>query len=204
MALLTSEVDRIRFECGYNVLDVGAEPYIGVTALFDQVIAAYLRDGASTTCATTVNAATSYTPVALTLTSATGFTSGDRVVIDVDSRREFATIQSLSGAVATVQLKGAHSGTYPVTVEGGESMVRAILGKLDGVVAQIESAASGAGLKRAEDVEWYADGGTMSGSGRIGTLNKLRDQWRDELCSLLGVRNMWRARRGAGLSTVLY
>lgn len=204
MALLTSEIDRIRFETGHNVLDVGAEPYIGVTALFDQVIAAYLRDGATTTSATAVTAATTHTPVAITLASATGFAAGARVIVDVDTRQEAATIQSLAGAVATVQLTKAHSGTYPVTVEGGESMVRAILARLNSVVSQIESAASGAGLKRAEDVEWYPDGGAMSGSGRMGTLNKLRDRWRDELCSLLGVRNMWRVRRGSGLSVALY
>lgn len=204
MALLQSEVDRIRYECGYNVLDAGAEPYIGVTALFDQVIATYLRAGATTTSATAVVVADEPTPVALTLASATGFAAGARVIIDVDTRQEVATVQSITGAAITVQLSKAHTGTYPVTVEGGESMVRAILKRIDATVVQLEAAASGSGLKRAEDIEWYAEGQFGSGSGRMGALEKQRGRWRDELCSLLGVRNLWRYRRGANLTVAMY
>lgn len=204
MSLLPSEVDRIRYECGYNVLDAGAEPYIGVTAIFDQVIATYLRSGASTTSTTAVTIAGEPTPVALTLGSAIGFAAGARVIIDVDTRQEAATVQSATGATITVQLSKAHSGTYPVTVEGGESMVRTILGRIDACVTQIENAASGSGLKRAEDIEWYAEGQFGSGSGRMGALEKQRGRWRDELCSLLGVQNLWRLRKGANLTVAMY
>lgn len=39
MSLLPSELATIRAELGFNVLTIGAEPYIGVTSVFDQVIA---------------------------------------------------------------------------------------------------------------------------------------------------------------------
>ena len=57
MALLTSELMRIRAELGYNALGVGAEPYVGITAVFDQIVKVYLNAGATTTSATAVTAA---------------------------------------------------------------------------------------------------------------------------------------------------
>lgn len=204
MALLDSEVDRIRFECGYNLLEVGAEPYIGVSALFDQVVQRYLRDGAATTSTTAVTAATSPTAVALTLADATDFAAGQRIVIDVDGSQETATIRSISGSAVTVLLSLAHSGTYPVTVEGGETIVRAILRKLDNVTEQLATSASGAGLKRVDEVEWYADGTGSNATGRFAMLTRQRAFWRDELCSALGVANLWRMRGGSSLSVSLY
>lgn len=38
MALLDSELARIKWHLGFNLLDVGATPYIGVAAIFEQVI----------------------------------------------------------------------------------------------------------------------------------------------------------------------
>lgn len=201
MALLTSELRRIRAELGYNILNAGAEPYIGVHAMFETVIAAFTQAGATTTSSTTVVAATSPTPSTLTLASATGFSSGDVVVIDVDSRQERATIQSLSGASATVLLLSAHTGTYPVTVEGGEAIVRDILRKLYSLSnpgGQLEGFASTAGLKRAEDIEWFSN--ASGGSSKFDDLKKLRMYWRDELASVLGVPNLWRYKGGGGRS----
>jgi hypothetical protein len=202
MALLTSELRRIRVELGYNALNAGAEPYIGVHAMFETVIAAFLQAGATTSSITNVVAASAPTPVAITLTDATGFSAGDVVVLDVDSRQERATIQALSGSSMTVQLMGAHSGaSYPVTVEGGEAIVRDILRKLYSLSnpgGQLEGFASTAGLKRAEDIEWYANG--SGGSSQFDDLKKLRMYWRDELASALGVTNLWRYRGGGGRS----
>lgn len=42
MALTTAELTRIKAELGFNVLQSGAEPYIGVTLLFEQIIAVYM------------------------------------------------------------------------------------------------------------------------------------------------------------------
>src|SRR5512139_2281259 len=98
MALTDAEIARIKNHCGYNLLTVGALPYIGYVSLFDQVIQPYLTGGASTTSSTAVTAATSATPATLTLSSASGFTAGDIAIVDVDARQERVTIQSVSGS----------------------------------------------------------------------------------------------------------
>ena len=205
MALLQSELLRVKAELGYNVLGIGALPYVGYTALFDSVIAPYLTAGAQTTSSTAVVAASSPTPSTLTLASASGFAEGDIVIVDVDSRQERATIQRLSGTSATVLLSLAHTGSsYPVTVEGGEAMVRDMLRKLQalsGPGGKLESFAGTAGLKRAEDIEWYPNS-SGGGSSQFADLKKLRAYWRDELASLLGVPNLWNYKGGAGCSEI--
>jgi hypothetical protein len=151
MALTTSDLAKVRAELGYNTLSVGAEPYISYVAVFDVVIKTYMQGGASTTSSTTVAAAATPTAVTLTLASATGFTAGDRVVVDVDSLQESATIRSVSGATISVLLSLAHAGTYPVTVEGGETLLRALLKKIDALKDQFSQVVQTAGLKRAEE-----------------------------------------------------
>lgn len=194
MALLTSEIVRIKFELGYNVETIGASPYIGISAIFESVIATYTQAGATTTSATAVTAASSATPVALTLASATGFAAFDTVVIDVDARQERATVQSLTGSVITVLLTGTHSGTYPVTVEGGEAIVRDLLRQLRAVGysgGRIESTVGTAGIRRVDDIEFFGDSTTVS------QMRQVRDHQmylRDELASALGVENLSKAR----------
>jgi hypothetical protein len=200
VALLTSELRRIREELGYNVLDAGADPYISVHAVFDTVIATYMQGGASTTSSTTVTAASTATPVTLTLASATGFTAGDKVAIDVDDRYEQAHVQTVSGSTITVLLTLAHSGTYPVTVDGGEMIVREILREIAKVKGKMSNAASTAGLKRADEVEWYPG---RKGNGPFDALRAMLDFWRDELATTLGVQNLRKARWG-GAVPVLY
>ncbi len=56
MALLDSEIARIKAELGYNLLTTGAVPYIGVTQVFEQVIQQNVLAGAKTTSATVVTA----------------------------------------------------------------------------------------------------------------------------------------------------
>ena len=58
MALLESEIIRLRFECGYNLLNAGAEPYVSVVAIFNQVIATYMQAGATTTSSTSAGSPT--------------------------------------------------------------------------------------------------------------------------------------------------
>jgi hypothetical protein len=200
VSLSASELARIRAELGYNVLTVGAEPYISYHALFDVVIQPYLQAGTATTSATAVTAATSPTPVTLTLTSATGFSAGVRVVIDVDARQEVATIQSLSGTSMVVHLSKAHSGTYPVTVEGGETIVRGILRQLDrltGVGGQLESSATTSGIKKVDEIEFFGE----SSEDKTAGIQSLISYWRDELASALGVVNL-RDLRGGQLAEV--
>lgn len=202
MALLDSEIQRIKYELGFNVVGAGAEPYISIYQIFDQVIAMYITAGASTTATTTIAASSVAAPASITLASATGFTAGARIVIDVDARQEIVTLQSLSGAVATALLTKTHTGTYPVTVEGGESIIREILAELRNVQGKLFASAGNAGLKRAEDIEWFPG---VSGVGALlTTLKEQRNVYRDELASALGVVNLHRLRGVASLSPVLY
>lgn len=202
MALSDAEVMRIKAELGYNVLTIGALPYVGYTALFDQIIQPYMQAGAATTSTTTVAAATTATPATLTLASGTGFASGNRVVIDVDDRQEVVTAQNVSGTSLTALLTLAHSGTYPVTVEGGETLIREQLARLRAINAQITAAPGTAGIKRVDVIEFY--GGGSGGASQIDVLYKQRDRARDELASMLNVENRWRSRRGAGQTVALY
>lgn len=211
MALLTSELTDLRVALGYNALGVNAEPYVEYHAIFDRVVVAYLQAGATTTSSTAVVASSNgaFAPVTLVLASATGFTAGDRVIVDVDTRQEEATAQSLSGTNLTVQLKLAHTGTYPVTVDGGETIVRRLLRRIHAVQDQmakpttLQMAGSG-GLKKVDEIEWHGLSTTAYWSTPFGTLSKELMRLRDELASALGVQNLFRVRQGGGLSMAVY
>ncbi len=201
MSLLDSEVARIKAELGYPLLSNSAEPWISTVAVFEQVIQPYLTAGASTTSTTTVTAASAPTPVTLTLASATGFTVGDRIVVDIDSRQESSTLQTISGTSATLILQKAHTGTYPVTVEGGESIIREVLLKIAGVKEKLAQNYGAGELRRVDEVEFYQSGGQDTYFGALGQNLMF---WRNELAGLLGIPNMW-ARKISNLSrTAVY
>lgn len=191
MGLTAAELRRVKYELGYSLLSVGAEPYISFVSLFDQIVQPFLTAGTATTSGTQVEAAITPTPVSLTLASGTGVTAGDRVVIDVDARQEVATIQHVTGSTIKVLLSFDHTGTYPVEVEGGCSIVRGILRKLDAIGGlgtnsdALSKALSTAGLKRVDEIEFF--GGGLSSQTRIGQVKALQNYWRDELASVLGV-----------------
>ncbi len=209
MALTSSEVRRIKYELGYGLLSVAAEPYVSYVSLFDQIIQPYLTAGAATRSSTSVTAADEPTPVTLTLVSAADFAVGDRVVIDVDARQESATIQALTGTSMTVLLMGTHSGSYPVEVEGGCSIVRGILRKLQAINGlgasasfdAISKALATAGIKKMDEIEFF--GGDMTSQTRIGQVKSLQNYWRDELASVLGVVRL-NAGGGGGGSVSMY
>lgn len=210
VALLTSELTDLRVALGYNALGVNAEPYVEYHAIFDRVVVEYLQAGASTTSATAVVASTvGFVPVTLVLASATGFTAGDRIIVDVDTRQEEATAQSLSGANLTVQLKLAHSGTYPVTVDGGETIVRRLLRQIRNVRDQmnkpttLQMAGSG-GIKKVDEIEFHGLNTSSYWATPYGGLKKQLMDLRDELASSLGVQNLFRVRQGGGLSMAAY
>lgn len=203
MALTDAEVQRLRYELGYPNLDTAAEPYIGIVAVFQQVIQPYTLGGAATTSSTPVTAATTPTPQSLALADATGFSAGAIVVVDVDSRQERATVQSLSGASLTVQLSLAHSGTYPVVLESGESIIRDILKELRAVSDSISNLKDRVGLKQVDDVQFFGGGQTLASQGidpMTHTLN-LREYWRDELARCLGVPRL-NAKNSSGGSEI--
>lgn len=197
MALLDSEIARLRYEIGFSTLASGAEPYIGIAAVFTNVVQTYALAGAKTTSATAVTAATALTPVTLTLAAATGFEQFAQVVVDVDDRQELATVSAVSGSTIVVHLTKAHSGTYPVTVEGSESLIRSLLRRLVESEATLTGSVKSAGIARADDVEFFPSGAGASKS-RIEEVRAYREYLRDEL---------WRAvfggsRRGGGSGRV--
>jgi len=201
MALTTAELDRIKFELGYNLLGIGAVPYIGITQLFEQVIQPYLATGINTTSSTTVVASATAVPATLTLADVTGFAAGARVVVDVDDREEIVTVQSVVGSTITALFKLDHSGTYPVIIEGAESIVRNILRQIRGVQDKITSASNTAGLKRVDVIEFY---GNSVATSQTLQLQGLLSFWRDQLASALGVRSLWRERGASGQVLSLY
>ncbi len=192
MALLDSEASRIKAELGYSVLTSGAIPYRDVWNTFDLVIKDYVQSGATTTCATPVTKLDSgeLQQVTLSLADATGFASNVAVVIDVDARQERATSQNLSGTALTVLISGTHSGTYPVTVEGGESIVRGFLRRLVAISTRLEGGWEFANLKRVDEVEFHAPGLGGMDTSSLAQLRKEQSRLRNELARVLNVPNM--------------
>lgn len=201
MALLDSEIARIRFELGYNVMGVEAEPYITYFGSLDRVIKLYLNAGATTTSSTTIAVAETPTQRTLTLASATGFSAGATIYVDVLPQQERAMIQSVSGSTIVVYLQKAHVGTYPITVDGGEAIIRDKLAQLYDIDDKMSAALNTAGLKRVDDIEFY--GGTKATSQAV-MLQQLRDMRRDELASALGVANLHRLRRSGSQCVSVY
>lgn len=188
MALLTSELDLIRFELGWNGLTTGATPYIGIAEIFDRVVAPYLRSGLITSSSTAVTASAAPAKTTLTLTAVSGTNTqgdtvavhvGDRLIVDVDSRQEATTVESMSGVTVQVLLSLAHAGTYPVTVEGSESILRGILRNCRNVSSKLESSASRVGIKKVDEIEFF--GATSGGSTVFSELMGQRQYWRGEL-----------------------
>lgn len=200
MALSTAELYRIKAELGFNTLQVGAEPYISYVSLFDSIIAPYLQGGASTTSATTVTASTTAAAWTLVLADATGFTAGDQVFIDVDDSQEQATIRSLSGSSMGVLLRLGHSGTYPVTVDGGEGVVREYLKKIRAVKTELGETFGTGSLRKVDEVEFYDTRGRTA----FGNLGDQLMFWRDELASALGIRSAWSAKRAGSSRVAVY
>jgi hypothetical protein len=201
VALLDSEIQRIRFELGYTVLGVNSEPYVEYFGTIDRIVALYLNAGATTTSSTTVVTSDTLTQRTLTLANATGFVAGATIYVDVLPQQERAVIQSISGSNVVVYLQKAHVGSYPVTVDGGESIIREKLAQLYAIDEKISAALNTAGLKRVDDIEFY--GGTKATSQAV-MLAQLRDMRRDELASALGVVNLHRLRRGGSQSFSVY
>lgn len=201
MALLDSEIQRIRFELGYTVLGVNSEPYVEYFGTINRIVALYLNAGATTTSSTAVAASDTLTQRTLTLASATGFVAGATIYVDVLPQQERAVVQSISGSNVVVYLQKAHVGSYPVTVDGGESIIREKLAQLYAIDEKISAALNTAGLKRVDDIEFY--GGTKATSQAV-MLSQLRDMRRDELASALGVVNLHRLRRGGSQSFSVY
>lgn len=180
--LTTGELDRIRVELGYNVLDVGAEPYIGVQAYFSQVLRRFLREGLETSSETEVAENAQGSLVVLTLASVTDITLRSKLVIDVDDFLETATVRAISGTDVTVLLKRHHTGVYPVTVDAGLQIVRECLAALFRVQQLIDELEGEGALKKVDEVEFY----DASGRTRLQLLEDQQRHWRRRLSAAVG------------------
>jgi hypothetical protein len=199
--LTSGELDRVRAELGYNVLSVGAEPYIGVAAIFAQVIQPYLREGLDTTSSTPVQASDDGTAVVLTLASVTGVTLRTRLVVDVDESMEVATVRALAGSTVTVILKKAHTLSYPVTVDAGLQIVRECLSgiyRANELISELEGEGA---IKQADEVQFY----DSRGKSRLQLLEAQAEYWRNKLASALNLpRNPLSGGGCGGSNTSLY
>jgi hypothetical protein len=200
MALSDAEIWRCKQELGFNLLTVGAEPYIGVTAIFNQVIQVYLGTSAATTSTTAVVAAEAPTVVSLTLASVTGFSAGIRAVIDVDDAQETATVRSVTGSVISVFLSKAHAAGYPVSVEGPETIVRELLNNIRKVKAEMADTFGIGSLKQVDEIQFYQTGG----GALFGNLGAQLCAWREELAAAFGIRSMWAEKRAGGSRMSVY
>lgn len=203
MAFTQSELYRIKYECGYNLVELGALPYVEYIALFDQVILPWTNAGADTTSSTVVAQPSAPTLTTITLASATGFHAFDRVFIDVDSAQELVTVASVSSSTISAILSKAHTGTYPVTVDGGVARSRVILRHIDDLDVKQGQASNKAGVKRVDEIEFFG----QSSNGRSGVFSDLKDQreyWRRELANTLGIPYLRDGRGGGTRSLEVY
>jgi hypothetical protein len=102
-----------------------------------------------------------------------------------------------------VLLTKVHSGgssSFPVSVEGGESIIREILQQISLTRAQRAKSGGRGALKEViGDVSWY-DTGKSAFESSTAEIMALRD----ELAAVLGVANMWRMRASAGQRLSVY
>ncbi len=203
MPFTDAEVKRIKHELGQNTLNVGADAYIGVHQAVEVVVNSYIDAEVSTTSTTQVTASSPAVPATITLTSATGFSDGMRVMVDVDGRREWVTVQNLSGASLTALFTKNHGDSggsaYPVYAEGSIPIVKDILAKIATAKDELASTFGEGALKKVDEIEFYQTGQTLFGA----TGDALR-YWRDELSVALGIPNLWHRRQSAGSSVSVY
>ena len=187
--LTQGELQRIKHELSINQLTVGAEPYVGITRYFEQIVLPNLYSGAVTTSATVVAASpTVPTPVSLTVASAVGISMFDHVLVDVDVAQELATVQAVAGSLVTVQLAKAHGGggPYPIEVESGQSLIRTYLNYLRKIADRIHRFGARAGVKKADEVEFFGGAhGRAAEANGFQTLGQMQQHFRRELCMLL-------------------
>lgn len=188
MSLLDSELDRIRAELGYNLLTNGAEPYIGVSPIFSNVVQRYMSEGAGTTSATSVTVSTdgSAKLVTLVLASATGVSLLDKIAVDVDEQLEMATVRSISSTTITCYLKKAHAGTYPIAVDGGLVIIRECLAALWTIEQRMADTRGHGAIKKVDEIEFYQAGQ----KSQFELLLSQAEHWRDRLAKHLGIHRI--------------
>ena len=217
--LLQSELSRIMQELGYSGLTLSALPYAfdGITQIFLQVLQPYIQQGNFTTSSTVVAANANPTLTTITVASVTqpgqpnigpvpnpptSIVVGNTIIVDQDIYQERTYVQAITGNAIQCMLQNPHQGIYPVNVEGGESIVRDRLRDCINIQQQISTIASRLGVKKADEVEFFAT--TNQQQGTRGEYLALQKYFRDELgvvCGLENLRNRRPGRGGGGLMT---
>lgn len=199
--LTTAELMRIRAELFDNVLDLGAVPMIDIHAIYTSVIQPNLSSSstAATSSTTTVSAAG---PSVLTLADVTGISAGTRLVIDVDGSREVCTVRAVTGSTVSVICQQTHSGTYPVEIESGLTIVRGVLADLEAVDQRQRVSVSSAGVKKVDEIEFFSQ---SEGGSVLVQAEAFRNVLRGRLAAALGVTGLLRqlAARVTGASPSL-
>lgn len=196
-----AELDRLRYELGYNVLTIGAEPYFWHVRVFD-IIRQYVV--ASATAATTSSTAVAATgPASLTLASAAGIAAGARLVLDADDAAETVTARDVAGSVVSVVCQKTHAGVYPVEIESARTLVRGKISECLRLQRLVDEAAESAGIKRVDEVEFFGDA-TYTNS-RLGHLQARQLRARLELATLCGLSTFLRDElRGSSSRMAVY
>lgn len=218
MALRAEEILQIKYELGVSVTLIGAEPYITYLAIFDKAIAPYIIDP-TTTSVTPVTAASAGAQIAVTVaaipviagSSTPAFTVGTTVNVDVGPNAEPSQILIVSGTTIWLTLANAHgaNGVYPITMAGGENVVRTILARINAIESQMTNIApQAAGVQQVDEIKLYAStrvGGRSSNTrDMFGSLVEQREQARDDLGEAVGFSNLRRLKRQAGGRMELY
>lgn len=203
--LSASEVLRIKAELGYNLLSYG-QIYISIAAIFETVIQPYLQPSALSSCTTLVAAATPGTdpaPVALTLLTPFTVNVFDRVNVDVGTRAESVIVASVSGAQIIVQLSKDHGPlAYPVSLDGGESIVREKLARIRAIRERMENTFGEGPVKQVDELQFYRAG--YEGSTQFGVLGSELMYYRRELAAHIGAPCGWDYVGGGTSGCALY
>lgn len=214
MALRNEEIVRLKYELGMNVTGVGAEVYIGYVAIFDRAVQPYLID-VGTTSNTAVTASPTgasvpitvlVNPVSTTSTQALSFVPGSQVVVDVGPNQETTIVQSVAALALTVQLFNAHTGTYPVILQGAEQIIRDIFTRLDVIKSELTNVApKTAGISKVDEAEFVPrKAGREKSFDKFGSLMWQRDEARRDLAGALGIPYLKDVRKASGGRMELY
>ncbi len=219
MGLRAEEVLRMKWELGVSITLLGAEPYITYLAVFDRAIQPYIIDP-STTSTTLVAASAIATgqQVAVTVTTipllagtfTAAFTVGTTVTVDVGPAAETSQILVVSGTTIWLTLVNAHgaSGAYPISMAGGEQVVRDILSRLDAIKSELTNIApKAAGIEQIDEVRIYPATTTGSRRGsrdKFESLIQQREQARDDLGEAVGFPNLRTMRKRGGSRVEVY
>ena len=198
------EVQRLRYELGANLLEIGAEPYIDHMRIFD-VIQDNLASSEYEVTACTTNV-TSTGVTTLTLGAVDGLDTGTRIVLDQDEAQEVVSVRRVTGLdTISVICRKLHTATFPVEIESGLTIVRGLLWELVMLAEKIRESTDFDGIKQVDEVI-FQDTTKVDMTVHSGLLRQQNDR-RENLASavnLMGVlHSLGYAKRHGGTGFAL-